>query len=63
MRTAGWKGNAGYLPFVAVGIGAGTGGWIASLLGAPEWTLAIPGMIVGYFASRAILRRVYSDDE
>lgn len=63
MRTAGWKGNAGYVPFVAVGVGAGTGGWIASLLGLPEWSLAIPGMILGYLSSRAVLRRVYSSEE
>ena len=63
MNAAGWKGNAGYVPFVAVGFGAGTGGWIASLVGLPEWTLAVPGMVIGYLLSRAILRRVYSPEE
>ena len=51
------------IPFVAVGFGAGTGGWVASLVGLPQWTLAMPGMVAGYFVSRTILRRVYSPDE
>ena len=57
------KGYAGDLPFAGVGIGAGVGGWIASLAGLAEWSLAIPGMVAGYFASRAVLRRIYASDE
>jgi hypothetical protein len=57
------NGYAGYLPFAAVGVGAGIGGWIASLVGLPEWTLAVPGIVAGYFASRAILRRIYAPEE
>ena len=54
---------AGYLPFMAVGVGAFAGGLIAILLGIPKWTVAVPGMVVGYFASRTILRRVYAPDD
>lgn len=57
------KRYAGYLPFVAVGFGAGAGGWIASFVGLPQWTVAIPGMVAGYLVSRTILRRVYSPDQ
>ena len=57
------QGYAGYIPFVGFGIGAGIGGWIASLAGLAEWSLAIPGMVAGYFGSRAVLRRIYASDE
>ena len=57
------KGHAGYIPVVAIFIGAAVGGELASLLGLAQWTLAIPGIVAGYLGSRAVLRRVYSPDE
>jgi hypothetical protein len=54
---------AGYVPFMGIGVGAGAGGWLASLLGLPEWFLALPGIVAGYFLAGAVLRRIYADDE
>jgi hypothetical protein len=57
------KGNAGYIPFVAFLLGAWVGSVVASFIGIPEWTLAILGLIGGYFLSRAILDRIYAPDD
>lgn len=54
---------AGYIPFAAVGVGGGAGGWLASLVELPQWSLAIPCMVAGYFVSGAILRRYYASGE
>jgi len=56
------KANAGYIPFVGLWIGGGVGGWISYLLGLPDWVLAVPGLVGGYFLSRTILRRIYAPD-
>ncbi len=50
------KANAGYIPFAALCVGAGLGGWIASLIGIPAWALAVPGLVGGYYLARTILR-------
>ena len=54
---------AGYIPWLALSLGAGLGGWIASRVGIPEWTLAGPGVVGGYYLSRTILRRVYANED
>ena len=61
-RSGSPRSYSGYVPFAAIGVGSGVGGWIAVLLSWPEWTLAVPGMLVGYLASKQILERVYSDE-
>jgi len=48
---------------MGIGVGAGIGGWLASLLGLSQWFLAVPGMVAGYFVSGAILRQLYSRQE
>ncbi|MBV9487581.1 MAG: hypothetical protein JO246_16235 [Frankiaceae bacterium] len=55
---------AGYIPFAALCLGAFLGGLIAVIIGIPQWTLAIPGgLIGGYFLSRLLLRRTYAPDD
>lgn len=63
MRRREKNAYAGYIPFAGLGIGAAVGGELASLLGLAQWMLAIPGIVAGYFGSRAILRRIYSTSE
>jgi hypothetical protein len=53
----------GYLPFLCLAVGAGTGAWLAHFVGAFETPFALLGAVGGYLASGAILRRYYSARE
>lgn len=63
MRRRPRHAHAGYIPLVGVAVGAGAGGWLASVVGAIEFPIALAGAVVGYLISGMILRRIFSDDE
>ncbi len=63
MRQTPSKTWAGYIPMLAVGLGAGAGGWFAYAIGALETPFALLGAVGGYLVSGAALRHIYSDRE
>jgi hypothetical protein len=50
----------GLVPIAALLVGGSTGGWLAASIGGPHVLGAVVGGIAAFFASRAILRRVFS---
>lgn len=51
------------MPLICLPLGAGAGAWFAYGVGAFETPFALLGAAGGYFASGALLRRVYSESE
>lgn len=49
----------GLVPLLMLLIGIGVGGTVAVLVGAPEVIGAVAGAMIGFFASRSLLRRSF----
>jgi hypothetical protein len=52
--------SLGMVPIVAFVASGALGGWLAELLGRPEWLCVLVLAVAGFFGSRAVLRAAFA---